>query len=742
MDIQTQHWVAVDHSPTPNSTTYQFIQTVEINGEEGIFAVMTEALPCLHHSTAYYALNQRSQQGAEIAVDAAIQAFDTLLERQLNFSRDFMNILTKNWNHSISLHFISHPINGVESQKDKNQRHNTFTNQSPNGLLNLSNLYDTAISAVLLTNKELLVYQVGHSQLLLLNKQHTIKIKTQKRELYAPFSQFLAHTDMANTYPCQHIDLNDYPLEMLILSTSQYNTTKTTRQVHDHAYQIARELDTQGIHYVKQFYTPSHNASQLIIKRNRRWYDGVISALNRESHHLHNKIEQQNQQLYTLETKIYQLHQSYQPIQTQHEAEKTQQPTSVITPKPTPKRQRFLLITLSTLTLTALSLIGYSLWQHTLIDSRIHQAVLAPSPLESQKTASHLSRNTQLVATLPPLKNPIITTVFSGSALFQNTLKNQRVGLHRYTHFNRLQPVGITPARPHSQQTTQQSAIEKKPNTAATTRIKIPSENIIVARLNQNKQHASALLVPPQIATPKKETTSSKRIIKKSKKPKAVSKKPAKTPRKTKNKKNKKPQPKKRTNHIKPSSPRPLIVAKVDKKTNITLPRKVITKTVPRQQKVNIAALKIQAQRKQAQKKLENTQKQTIVQQIITNSTAFASHALRLNKKNKEISIMNELFVATKHQQYAQQQKLLERRKRQLNQKMQRLSQQYAQQLKRLCRYTLPYNPRLLPQATPLEQLALRNLKQHLRQCSQPNALSAQSIAKMLRNNYQRLASR
>ncbi len=143
-----------------------------------------------------------------------------------------------------------------------------------------------------------------------------------------------------------------------------------------------------------------------------------------------------------------------------------------------------------------------------------------------------------------------------------------------------------------------------------------------------------------------------------------------------------------------------------------------------------------------AKRHLENTQKQTIIQQIIANSTAFASHTLRLKKKHKEIGIMNELFIATKSHHYAKQKQLLERREVQLNQKMEKLSQQYSQQLKRLCRYSPPYSTKLSTQATPLERIALRHLKQQLRNCSQSKKSSAKFISKMLRNNYQKLASR
>ncbi len=783
MDINSKNWVVLNNSPAQQPDNYQFTQAIEINGEAGILAVSTQALPTVEHSLAYYLQNQRSQKGAEFAIKASREAFEILQEQQLDFDRDYLSLLIKYWNYYISLHFIANPLSQIK--KNGEQKNNTLSNNAPNALLNLTSLYDTAISVILLTDKQLQVYQVANTQLLLLNKQHIIETHTPKLKRSLSFPQYLAHPDLTETYSCLSIDITDYELEMLILD-AQPNHAASLLEQHAEIYQLARQLDTQGVSYVEGL-QDDRTANQIIIKRNRFGYDSVTHALNRESYHLHHKVDFQSRQINQLETEIYQLSLSQQTIRAPKEKSiPIKKATAYVLPEQPNKLFSIgtVVAMVSAFALVTTSTIAYSLWQNS------HSNIIrvAQNNTETVESNPPLSRNTVLKKSVErelverePVESEAVTTTSTLNNVFshyqapksedkalEKEAKNQFVNIDH----NNLTTSKTTYAqhRLHDKQRNLQQ-VEKKQatNLAPIEKVaaKVNPVDLIIADLKKNKIKA-----PPPLPQAKKEPVieakiSKQRVPSSKVKPRSqqqhkirhkikVARKPRKEVIKKPVHKAVKIKPKRSVKAIQQT--RVATTAQVVQKKHYKPVKQPTLKAiqVKKNQSANIKkasyAMKKRMIRKnqkvmqnkiaRAKRDLENAQKQTIIQQIIANSTTFASHTLRLKKKHKEIGIMNKLFIATKNHYYAKQKQLLERREGQLKHKMEKLSVQYSQQLKRLCHYAPPYSIKLSTQATSLERIALRHLKQQLRSCSQPKTISAKFISKMLQNNYQKLTSR
>ena len=791
MDINSQNWVVLNNLPAQQSDSYQFIQSVEIKGEAGILAVSTQALPPIEHDSAYYLQNQRSQKGAKFAIKASREAFETLQEQQLDFDRDYLSLLIKYWNYNISLHFIANPLS--KTKENSQHKNNTLSNNSPSALLNLTSLYDTTINVILITDKQLQIYQIADSQLLLLNKKHIIETNTAKPKRYLSFPQYLAHPDLIATYACQSIDIADYKLEMLVLDT-QPNHATSLLQLQGAIYQLARQLDTQGVDYVKNRQDPATN--QIIIKRNRFGYNSVTHALNRESYHLHQKVDLQSRQIDQLESEIYQLSLSQQKLQPHKE-----EPIVALKPNsdalPKQRKKAFSIgtavIAVSTFALVTTSTITYSLWQNSHSNNiriaQSHSGTVSPNQPPSRNTAL-IETVEKYKETISPISKPLEVEYDNHlEATFKSAISRQnKTDVNVFTNYqtpksadtaprndgrnqiantevsqNKLTTLIVEHPQQHKQNDLQ---LTKKRQVAANlspikVAKKIDPVDLIITGMKNNKVKA-----PPPSPQQKKAAVVIAKVSKQRKRVLVSKLKPRSQPRTLHHNVVNKP---KKVAIKKPVQTKPRQPAKATKYTHIAKAqpmqkrhhkpvRRPISKAIQarhnqstRAKKVSYVA-KTRAIRKDhktlqnklalAKRDLENTQKQTIIQQIIANSTAFASHTLRLKKKHKEIGIVNELFMATKSHHYAKQKQLLERRQVQLNQKMHHLSLQYSQQLKRLCRYAPPYSSKLSTQATPLERIALSHLKQQLRNCSKPKNISAKFIDKMLRHNYQKLASR
>jgi hypothetical protein len=573
--------------------------------------------------------------------------------------------------------------------------------------------------------------------------------------------------------------------------------------LHGEIYQLARQLDTQGVNYAKSLQDP--NANQIVIKRNRQWHDGISHALNRESYHLHRKVDFQSQQIDQLETEIYQLSLSQQ-------GRRRRSSNSIERPQKTPNAYAILkqkkknlsigavAATLSTIALVTTSTIAYSVWKVSqtneinVAQSHANEVLSEQQNLRNSafKSTSKKYKNTDTFSSLSKqfkssrqadtiftanaavankAETSAFDTIFTNYNSPQNTdkapknsEKNQLVTIKKYQNNITIlktthSPNYIQQKKNNLQQKEKEQVIINQPPVNKIVKNITPID-LIVTNIRKNEYKAPLPLSQPkkasivtaknrhQTAVNKSKQRSQQRkarqkVVNKPrkmvmKKPvhKSIQAKQQQSARATKNTHIAKSQPAQKR-HQKPVS-------------NAIQHRRSQPATVKKASYV--AKAKIRAVRKNhktprnklalAKTHLENAQKQTIIQQIITNSTTFASHTLRLKKKHKEISIINKLYIATKNQAYANQKQLLERRQAQLNQKMQRLSQQYSQQLKRLCRYSPPYSTKLSTQATPLERIALSHLKQQLRNCSHPKNNSAKLISKMLRNNYQKLASR
>ena len=582
MNIQSQHWVALAQPPSKQENCYQFMQTFDNNLDSGVFALIAEVLPSSHSNSEHSLPHQRSQQGAKLAIQASRQAFEDLLDRQLDFETFFLDLLAKCWQNLISQHFTANPISELEGQP-----HETPTASAKNSLSLFPSLYDTTINIVRLTEQQLMVYQIGYSQLLLLNQQHEISIIAPEIDPLTPFTQFLCHPKLKEAYPCQLINIAESELEMLILLSKQQTAHRTQQHLKDEAFTLSRLIDTKGGADAQQYLGKTQeNACKIIIKRNRRWYNGLSSALDRDSHYFHQKLGQQSHHIHQLETEIQQLRQTTQQMAFAQELqvqEKDQQRyissqnfTQELKIEQHQEKIKLIPLTLvfSTLALLASSLAVYSLWRSQSVKKNMypHERVKSEAPTQRSKHTPHLE-----ISKIDHKKSDILPTAL----------------------------------------------LTTKPTTLSSA------------------------------TTETTETTKNRQILE--------------------------------------------------------------------------------------QSRLEKIQQQTIAQQIINYSTTFAEHALRLNKKEVEIKIMNELLSETKNNHYSQQLSLLEKRRVKLNQKMQNLSQEYSQQLKRLCDYSQPYIPTSPAQASPLEKIALRHLKQQLRDCAQANTTSATLIGKKLRRSYQQL---
>jgi hypothetical protein len=185
---------------------------------------------------------------------------------------------------------------------------------------------------------------------------------------------------------------------------------------------------------------------------------------------------------------------------------------------------------------------------------------------------------------------------------------------------------------------------------------------------------------------------------------------------------------------VAPAKSPPATIALAQNKTK----PETVTKAAPTAKKMN-APEKIDTTSK-AEKNTTNPDQEASVRQIIKTSTTFAGYVLQEQKKMAEIKVMLELLNETKSRYYGRQKKLLEQKKRTIQSRMKQLSQQYSQQLKQLCDYYQPFTPELLAKTTPLEKIALMELKQHLAECHNHKHLSVSQVRKMLQDSYQKLA--
>lgn len=154
-------------------------------------------------------------------------------------------------------------------------------------------------------------------------------------------------------------------------------------------------------------------------------------------------------------------------------------------------------------------------------------------------------------------------------------------------------------------------------------------------------------------------------------------------------------------------------------------------KTEEKRQLMEAELKKQQKNNENAKNARQQASQNTMVHQLVSYRKIFSQHTKQLNQKTDTLQKLatqtnaNILISIRKKE-------LLERKKADILQRLDFLSQRYADKLKRICEKNQIYPVVISLSATPTERTALLAISHHLKNCRNPHAISAKTIKKTL----------
>lgn len=404
MDISTKQWHSIAQTHTPNNSALQtsFHQIKLLEGEQqALCGVVSEAVILPSQSGKEF-VYLRSQQGAHLALQAALTVLDELsLHSDLTnaFAKQFVPRLMQHWQTAVFKHFYDNPLSKQEQQQAQKSHLpfdiKTFADH-PDILLNL---YDSSLSVILVHEDQLLLIQIGRGHVYILSEDNEVKhlcnqvnIKSSKH-LQPLLASPIAHRQ----WKCQSYSLSELNTEMIMLASNYYHIAEQSVRPRNHLVTFSRQFDTNGLsaaqsclqHQLEQLSHAKYSTSLLLIKQRRQWHEGLSRALGREVAYLEDTIQTQNQSIQALQTELATLKDN---VSTQEQ--KTSQLINKQATKPKKSRHSAQLIGVTLFSL--LSAVALGVYQQTLQPNThlIEQAALSPEnetlPLKDSRQVNHV----------------------------------------------------------------------------------------------------------------------------------------------------------------------------------------------------------------------------------------------------------------------------------------------------------------------------------------------------------------
>ncbi len=237
MPSQSPHWTLFDSDPLSNSDFHHFTQPFNRNKAQGFFVIAAEHLSVGNENRS---VASRSIRGAELAIEAARLTFSEIVENELNFSKVFLTLFSKQWKAATLL----------DAVKD------TDTKSSPLAIGQLSDtakttdeqqeilaLYDPSIALFYQSEKQLMFLSLGDTQIALVNRRYHCEIKESTQ---VSLSKLLVDLENGAESPFQFIDIEEYQLEMVALLSHRYTTSKTMARLHSNMIKRYRQLESKN----------------------------------------------------------------------------------------------------------------------------------------------------------------------------------------------------------------------------------------------------------------------------------------------------------------------------------------------------------------------------------------------------------------------------------------------------------------------------------------------------------------
>lgn len=686
------HWIVLDSHCTDTSNIYCFSKHSNNKPEKGYFAIIAEELPQTTAST-------RSQIGAKLLVDASQLALTKLQAQELNFAPHFFHLLNDIWKAKVFLHAIQNPFLGTDTLSVKKLTENDTLSED------IVRHYDVSAGIIYLKGNQLVFLQSGDTQLALLNKRNNCEIKKVDQP---SLSVLLNRSKNTSSSLYQLIDIKKHQLEMVVLLPHKYTAPKTSARLKSNILKIYRTFESN--------------------------YPQIDSA--------------DNAQL-TILKKDHQQKQS-----ASHPA--TKKPLSSASPKKQTDKKSMTAYVLSTFLLLVGAIASYFLWQAQAKES------ISMSPSHNGFIATQMALNNTSEAPIPLLE---VTNKQSG-------IKKQTDKIKRAEQKKREEveaAIATEKARLEKEKRLQLKQKQDEAAIAESLRIKtiekekarkekeLQERRKLEAetkarklRLEQEKklkqqqeeaatllsiekdldlinQHDEKIRAQQQAEEQKRRENQTRLLAEKQAEAKRKAALIQQRRREFENNKN---------NPVESSPSKIPNTAKSREEQQIQIQKQIKQKEAEKQRIVAEELKRQQAEQIKAKEARNKVIQKTITHQLLNYSKTFHRHVVQLQQKNKAIELLERRKTSSNDPNIVHKKKMLQSKKNDIEQRIDRLSVLYASKLKELCANKIIHPIAMPTKLTKVERIAYAVISQKLRHCSQPETLSSQNISKIFIKKY------
>lgn len=238
----------------------------------------------------------RSTIGAELARSCALKLLEKELENSPTTSQPGNAFITNivsgiiaAWKEAVAKHFVTMPLSSNE-QTNANPIEPSSEQATANSLP--LEIYDTGILLLIMFHKVAYLICIGTGQILIINEDGQLTHITN--QILSDNSLYLANTDVQNVMTISTLNMEKNRIEFIFMASDGYGASFQNQDgLIKAAYDFSRLLDIQGKEFVSQHLPvwldktiqngSGKSSALVIVKRIRRWYDGLAHAISRET---------------------------------------------------------------------------------------------------------------------------------------------------------------------------------------------------------------------------------------------------------------------------------------------------------------------------------------------------------------------------------------------------------------------------------------------------------------------------
>jgi hypothetical protein len=676
MSSLSQQWRLLDNSSLSKPDFHYFGQPFVFENIQGSFAVISEALPL---SAEIESSASRSDIGARLATEAAEFAFIELLDKKLNFAEMFFSLFSKQWQATVLLHTIENPIK------------NNKTNHTQEKILEN---YDPSIALFYQFDKQLILLQLGYTQIALLNRRYHCEIKKTSS---LSLSDFLLRLETTTEPQLELIDTEACQIEMVILLSQQYTNFKTVARLSSNIIKLYRELERK-----KKLTCISDNDNLIILKKEANEV-GTSVPVNL-------KVDSSE----SLEVKL--------------------------------KSKKKLASTLFSLfSLILGTAASYYLWQVEATETDLSGSVAGQA---SQNYKTFEDRRVMAIMGQERIKIEKIQ-LFEQQKLkkqLDNVLKQQKEEeLKEKAEKQRLiQKDKLVSERENQELTAQKEkrlraeAKEKVLKKERQVEAEVQEKEKGLERTQREKNSFLSIERDIELITRHDEKIHAQYTIKQQEAKIATEKREEKTgldalvkQRREEFEKNKVQQKHPTMQVLVVKS----VIPKSRKQQQLQVQRHIRGRANKKKQQILIELKKQQLKQIRAKDERAQLKQKTTVHQLVNYSKTFNSHTVQLKQKLEAIAFLDQRPEAFSNPKIVHGRTLLQGKEATIRKRLDSLAKLYSAKIKRLCRETKIY-PVIPSASNQVERIARSVIAQQLRHCSRPQFLSTKAVTTALLNKY------